>query len=88
MNIVRWAIGSACGVVCLAAGVAAAQSYPNRPIRYVVPFAAGGNADTLSRTASARVSESIGQQVVIDNRAGANGNIGMEIVARAATFHR
>src|SRR5688572_6050653 len=59
-------------------------AYPNRPVRLVVPFAPGGNADTLSRTASQRVSESIGQQIVIDNRSGANGNIGMEIVARAA----
>jgi tripartite-type tricarboxylate transporter receptor subunit TctC len=77
-----------CGIVlCVAApSLAWAQSgnYPNRPIRYVIPFAPGGNADTLSRTASQKVSESIGQQVVVDNRAGANGNIGMEIVARAA----
>ena len=63
---------------------AQAQAYPNRPVRLVVPFAPGGNADTLSRTASQKVSESIGQQIVIDNRSGANGNIGMEIVARAA----
>ena len=66
---------------------AAAQSsaaYPTRPIRFVVPFAPGGNADTLSRAAGQKVAEAIGQQVVIDNRAGANGNIGMEIVARAA----
>lgn len=66
---------------------ACAQSgtaYPNRPIRFVVPFAPGGNADTLSRAAGQKVAESLGQQVVIDNRAGANGNIGMEIVARAA----
>lgn len=66
------------------AQTAAQSSYPNRPIRFVVPFAPGGNADTVSRTASQRVSDAIGQQVVIDNRSGANGNIGMEIVARAS----
>jgi tripartite-type tricarboxylate transporter receptor subunit TctC len=62
----------------------AADAYPSRPIRFVVPFAPGGNADTAARSASQKVAESMGQQVVIDNRSGANGNIGMEIVARAA----
>jgi tripartite-type tricarboxylate transporter receptor subunit TctC len=66
------------------ASTGSGQAYPNRPIRFVVPFSPGGNADTLTRTASQKVAESIGQQVVIDNRSGANGNIGMEIVARAA----
>jgi tripartite-type tricarboxylate transporter receptor subunit TctC len=61
-----------------------AQSYPNRPIRFVVPYAPGGNGDTLARTTSQKVAEAIGQQVVVDNRPGANGNIGMEIAARAA----
>lgn len=82
MKSLRWC--AAAGTLCAAAPLfAQPAAYPSRPIRYVVPFAAGGNADTLSRAASQRVSESIGQQVVIDNRAGANGNIGMEIVARA-----
>ncbi|MEQ1774310.1 MAG: tripartite tricarboxylate transporter substrate-binding protein [Burkholderiales bacterium] len=57
-------------------------TYPNRPIRFVVPFAPGGNADTISRNAGLKVAEAIGQQVVIDNRSGANGNIGMELVAQ------
>ena len=64
--------------------LAQTAAYPNRPIRFVVPFAPGGNADTVSRNAALKVAESVGQQVVIDNRSGANGNIGMEIVARAA----
>ena len=68
----------------LAQAKSAVPSYPNRPIRLVVPFAPGGNADTISRTSSQKVGESVGQQIVIDNRTGANGNIGMEIVARAA----
>ncbi len=63
---------------------AAAQHYPSRPIRFVVPFAPGGNADTVARNTSLKAAEGLGQQMVIDNRSGANGNIGMEIVARAA----
>jgi tripartite-type tricarboxylate transporter receptor subunit TctC len=59
-------------------------TYPNRPIRFVVTFAPGGNADTVARVSGQKVAESLGQQVVVDNRSGANGNIGMEIVARAA----
>ncbi len=67
-----------------APALAQTTAYPTRPIRFVVPFAPGGNADTISRTSGVKVGESIGQQIVIDNRSGANGNIGMEIVARAA----
>ena len=69
-------------VLC-AAGCAVAQSYPAKPIRFVVPFPPGGPADILSRTIGQILAESWGQQVVIDNRAGAGGNIGSEIVAKA-----
>ena len=60
-----------------------AQAFPTKPIRFVVPFAPGGSTDTLARALGQKMSESLGQQVVIDNRTGANGNIGMEIVAKA-----
>jgi len=59
------------------------QSYPTKPVRFVVPFAPGGSTDTLARVLGQKLSESLDQQVVIDNRIGANGNIGMEIVAKA-----
>lgn len=61
----------------------AADTFPGKPVRWVVPFAPGGNADTLSRTVAQKITDTLGQQVVVDNRSGANGNIGMEIVARA-----
>ncbi|MBX3651591.1 MAG: tripartite tricarboxylate transporter substrate binding protein [Burkholderiales bacterium] len=72
------------GAALLAATtVAAAQSYPQRPVRFVVPYAPGGSTDTLARSMGSKLSELLGQQVVVDNRPGANGDIGMTIVARA-----
>ncbi len=61
-----------------------AQAYPNRPIRMVVPNTAGSGLDAVSRLVGRKLTEAWGQQVVIDNRAGAGGNIGTEIVAKAA----
>jgi tripartite-type tricarboxylate transporter receptor subunit TctC len=75
---------TALGVVALWPAGLRAQSYPNRPIRIIVPFAAGGAVDILSRAVGQKLSEQWGQQVVIDNRAGAGGNIGAELAARAA----
>jgi tripartite-type tricarboxylate transporter receptor subunit TctC len=62
---------------------AAAQQYPTRPIRFVLGFAPGGASDTMARAIGTRLSEGLGQPVVIDNRAGAGGNIAAEIVARS-----
>lgn len=61
----------------------AADSYPTRPVRMIVPFAPGGASDFVGRIIQPRMSELLGQQVVIDNRAGAAGNIGVEVAAKA-----
>jgi len=71
-------------VLALAAVHAAAQPYPSRPIRFIVSTAAGGSPDILARILAQKLSEQLGAQVVVDNRAGASGIIGTEIVARSA----
>lgn len=63
---------------------AAAQSYPNRPVRIVAPFPAGGGLDLVSRALGQRLSTALGQSIIIDNRSGADGMIGTEQVAKAA----
>src|SRR5436190_11193 len=65
-------------------GTAVAQGYPNRPVRIVVPFAAGGPADNYARFLSQRLQESLGQAFVIDNKPGGGSVIGTDIVAKAA----
>ena len=70
--------------VAVAAASACAQEFPNQPIRLVVPFPAGGGTDVVARTLAPKMAEFLGQPVVIDNRAGAGGNIGAEFVARSA----
>ncbi|MBL6652650.1 MAG: tripartite tricarboxylate transporter substrate binding protein [Reyranella sp.] len=63
---------------------ARADSYPARPIRLIVPYAAGGNSDVIARTVGAKLTQTLGQPVIIDNRPGASGIIGSEVVAKAA----
>ena len=68
----------------LTTACAQAQTWPARPIRVVVPYPAGGTSDILTRMIGAKLTESWGQQIISDSRPGANGNIGVEIVARSA----
>jgi tripartite-type tricarboxylate transporter receptor subunit TctC len=68
----------------LVAATAAAQEYPARPLRVVVPYAPGGPVDIVTRITSQKLAEALGQQVIVENRAGAGGNIAVEFVARAA----
>jgi len=84
VNAIRAAAVALACALAAAAAVAQTDGYPNKTIRWVVPFPAGGSVDILARLLSVKLAESFGQQVVIDNRSGASGNIGSEMVARAA----
>ncbi len=68
----------------MAASLALAQSFPDRPIRLVVPYPPGASTDILGRTVAQKMSASLGQQVIVENKGGASGNIGSEMVAKAA----
>ena len=61
-----------------------AQTYPNKPIRVVIPYPAGGSADVVARTVGAKLTEAWGQQILVDNKPGAGGNIATEFVAKSA----
>lgn len=76
------ALGSLALAATLFAELAAAQAYPSRPVRVVVPFPAGSGVDVVARQVVSRTASALGQPIVIDNRAGAGGNIGTEHVAR------
>ena len=71
----------AAALVC--SGAALAQPYPNKPIRAVVPFAAGSATDQIGRAFAEKMSQTLGQQIIIDNKPGANGMLGADIVAKA-----
>ena len=75
----------ACGLV-MASGLAAAQApaeFPQRPLRMVVPYPPGGSTDIVGRIVAAKLGEALGQQVIVENRAGAGGNVGTDVVAKA-----
>ncbi len=71
-------------MLVVATGAAFAQAYPAKPIRIIVPFAAGGTSDILARAIGPKLTAAWGQPVVIENKAGANGNVGAEFVVRSA----
>jgi tripartite-type tricarboxylate transporter receptor subunit TctC len=70
-------------VFLFAAGLAQAQNYPSKPVRLIVPFAAGGSTDVIARILAPKLSEVWGQQVIVDNRPGGNTVIGTDIVAKS-----
>ena len=85
----RFALGSIASAVVLGAGLlggtsALAQAYPTKPVTIIVPFAAGGTTDILARIIGQALTAELGQSVVVDNRAGAGGNIGGQAAAKAA----
>jgi tripartite-type tricarboxylate transporter receptor subunit TctC len=85
-NFKQLAVAVFSGLACVAsfwAGPASAQAFPAKPIRIVVPFGAGGVADLTARTVAQKMSESLGQSVVIDNKPGAGGVVAGEAVAKA-----
>ena len=77
----QWSL-AACAIAV--AGTTAAQNYPSRAVRLIIPFSAGGAADVPGRILTQRMSESLGQQVIVDNRPGLGSAIGAELAARAA----
>jgi tripartite-type tricarboxylate transporter receptor subunit TctC len=82
--MIRRFLPLACLLLLAAALPAWADDYPSKPIRFIVPFPAGGGNDAMARLVGQKLSERLGKQVVIDNRGGAGGGIGMEAAARSA----
>ena len=79
-----WLAAATAVLVCGTAWPAAAQVYPGRPITLIVPYPPGGGVDSMARVLGDKLSAALGQQVVVDNRGGAGGNIGTRAVAKAA----
>ena len=80
MKPVLFAVGA---LLALAGAAAFAQTYPSKPIRIIVPFAPGGTSDILARALGPRITEAMGQPVIIENKTGANGNVGADFVAKS-----
>jgi len=83
MKIVRWLAGFAAAASLMAAIPVTAQPYPNKPIRLIVPFAAGSASDILARMIGEPLSQALGQPIIVDNKPGNNTTVGTELVATA-----
>ena len=81
---IRAALATAAILTALAPGLASAQAFPSKPVKYVVPFAPGGPTDTFSRALTGRLAEQMGQPVIVENIPGAGASIGMDRVAKSA----
>ena len=79
-NFIRWMLG---GLACVISLHGAAQTFPSRPIKIVVPFAAGGGPDIDTRRLAPRLSDALGVPVVVENRVGAAGILAAEVVTQA-----
>jgi len=84
MKSLRGLVGACMAAALLAAGTAAAQDWPARPIRLIVPFAPGGGTDILARLIAPKLAGALGQQIVVDNKPGAASIIGTQMAAKAA----
>ena len=80
----RWLLTAGAALLSVYAATASAQTYPSKPIKAVVPFAAGSATDQIARAFSAKISEVLDQPVIVENRAGVNGMLGADYVAKAA----
>lgn len=84
LKSITYRLAFAVGCAMAVPSVSLAQAYPTKPVRIVVGYAPGGTTDIIARIIGARLTEKLGQPVIVDNRAGAGGNIGAEMVAKAA----
>jgi tripartite-type tricarboxylate transporter receptor subunit TctC len=84
INTILALMAAACASGALAQKSEPAHSYPTRPIRFICPYVAGGAGDIFTRTIAQKLTEALGQSVVVDNRPGANGGIGTDLVAKSA----
>jgi tripartite-type tricarboxylate transporter receptor subunit TctC len=84
LNVVRYALVTLLAGVWVAAGPAQAQSWPDKPVTFIVPFAAGGGTDAFARPLAAQLDTQLGKRVLIENRAGAGGTVGASAASKAA----
>ena len=83
-RVVRYALLALMACICVVTGQAQAQTWPDKPITFIVPFAAGGGTDAFARPLAAQLDAQLGKRVLIENRAGAGGTVGASAASKAA----